>query len=615
MAVLEALDDVGLPQRLAAVERAARDVGRERGELPGPARRRQRGAAQVVVEVEVGIVDPGRHVEPERHLDESAAERRHQPDPRLEQGAYPLVERGVPQVGDRRRVDDRDAHHVHVGRRRLQREKGRIESGQASHHSSSRRVARVPSRRAWYVERETGASWCSWVFLILAIWGALWTLVSFRPPHRPGFLMVIGFFAAWSTTELAPMHLLWQLVVVVVFVLFGALDSWPGWVGLAITLVSWVGLASSVKGALETDRAFADAMADALGPDWNANLDPQLRESAGHVNWARIVFPFWFRRRGVNRIRNIQYVDDGRKRHRLDVYRSVDVREDAPVLLQIHGGGWMIGNKDQQGLPLMYHLAARGWVCVAINYRLSPRGTWPDHLVDCKRALAWIRAHIAEYGGDPDYVVVTGGSAGGHLTAMMGLTANDPNVPTRLRGRRHVGAGDDPVLRRLRLDRHGRTAARQGPARHPREVHREAEFDEARDVYEGASHRVPHPSRRAAALIVHGNLDTLAPVEEARAFVEKLRATSRKPVVYVELKGAHHAFEVFNSIRAMHAIAGVDLFLAWLLSAEPPGRARARPAVDRTDTAGPAAPASDPTPTAYTERRPARPTCATPGRS
>ncbi len=455
----------------------------------------------------------------------------------------------------------------------------------------------------------------SWVFLILAIWGALWTLVSFRPPHRPGFLMVIGFFAAWSTTELAPIHLLWQLVVVVVFVLLGALDSWPGWVGLAITLVSWVGLASSVKGALETDRAFADAMADALGPEWNANLDPQLRESAGHINWARIVFPFWFKRRGVNRIRNIQYVDDGRKRHRLDVYRSVDVREDAPVLLQIHGGGWMIGNKDQQGLPLMYHLAARGWVCVAINYRLSPRGTWPDHLVDCKRALAWIRAHIAEYGGDPDYVVVTGGSAGGHLTALMGLTANDPNyqpgfedVDTSVRAMiPFYGVYDWTGTAGQRRDKGMRDILEKYIVKQ--------KFDEARDVYEGASpiFRI-HPGA-PPALIVHGNLDTLAPVEEARAFVEKLRATTRKPVVYVELKGAHHAFEVFNSIRAMHAIAGVDLYLAWLLRAEPAGPVPARPAVDRTDTDEPAAPASDPTPTAYTERQPARPTRATPGRS
>jgi len=455
----------------------------------------------------------------------------------------------------------------------------------------------------------------SWIFLVVAIWGALWTLVSFRPPHRPGFLMVIGFFAAWSTTELAPIHLLWQLVAVVVFVLLGALDSWPGWVALAITLVSWVGLASSVKGALETDRAFAGAMADALGPEWDANLDPQLRDSAGRVSWSRIVFPFWYRRRGVQRLRNIQYVDDGRKRHRLDVYRSSETSDGAPVLLQIHGGGWMIGNKDQQGLPLMYHLAARGWVCVAINYRLSPRGTWPDHLVDCKRALAWIRTHIAEYGGDPGYVVVTGGSAGGHLTALMGLTANDPeyqpgfeDVDTSVRAMIHFyGVYDWTVTPAQRRDEGLRDILQKHIVKRT--------FDDAPDVYESASplFRI-HPGAQPA-LVIHGDLDTLAPVEEARAFVEKLRATSRKPVVYVELKGAHHAFEVFNSIRAMQAIAGVDLYLAWLLRAEPSDPVRSRPVAGRAGSAAPAAPASDPTPTAYTARPPTQPTRAAPGRS
>src|SRR5436190_2070186 len=68
----------------------------------------------------------------------------------------------------------------------------------------------------------------------------------------------------------------------------------------------------------------------------------------------------------------------------------------------------------------------RGGTAISIHLRLSPMATWPDHLIDCKRALAWVREHIAAYGGDPDYVVVTGGSAGGHLAAMMGLTANDP---------------------------------------------------------------------------------------------------------------------------------------------------------------------------------------------
>ena len=124
--------------------------------------------------------------------------------------------------------------------------------------------------------------------------------------------------------------------------------------------------------------------------------------------------------------KNISYADTG-KRGLLDVYTPAggDPR-GAPVLLQVHGGAWTIGNKDQQGIPLMQHLAAKGWVCVAINYRLSPRDPFPAHVIDVKRAIAWIRENIEEYGGDPDYIAITGGSAGGHLTALTALTANDP---------------------------------------------------------------------------------------------------------------------------------------------------------------------------------------------
>ena len=126
---------------------------------------------------------------------------------------------------------------------------------------------------------------------------------------------------------------------------------------------------------------------------------------------------------------NIDYAGDGLSRHRLDVYRSKlkpGNAPPAPVMVYIHGGAWIIGDKREQGKPMMYELVARGWVCVAINYRLSPKATWPDHIVDAKRAVAWVKEHIAEYGGDPSFVAVSGGSAGGHLCALLALSAGDP---------------------------------------------------------------------------------------------------------------------------------------------------------------------------------------------
>ena len=117
-----------------------------------------------------------------------------------------------------------------------------------------------------------------------------------------------------------------------------------------------------------------------------------------------------------------------RRVNRADIWRRADLPRDgkAPVLLQVPGGAWAIGMRRPQAYALLSHMAERGWVCVSIDYRVSPKNTWPDHIVDVKRALAWIKENIADYGGDPDFVAITGGSAGGHLSSLAALTPNDP---------------------------------------------------------------------------------------------------------------------------------------------------------------------------------------------
>lgn len=81
----------------------------------------------------------------------------------------------------------------------------------------------------------------------------------------------------------------------------------------------------------------------------------------------------------VERVLDITYAKVGRVDLKLDVYRQRTHPTGCPTLLQIHGGAWIIGSKNEQGIPLMLHMAARGWVCVSANYRLSPRATFPDH--------------------------------------------------------------------------------------------------------------------------------------------------------------------------------------------------------------------------------------------
>src|SRR4029079_16533364 len=113
----------------------------------------------------------------------------------------------------------------------------------------------------------------------------------------------------------------------------------------------------------------------------------------------------------------------------LDVYLP-DEPEPAtlrPAILQVHGGGWITGSRTEQGIPLLNHLARHGWVGFNIDYRLSPRATFPDHVVDVKRAIAWVREHAAEYGAAPDFICLPGGSPGGPLCALAALTAGDPD--------------------------------------------------------------------------------------------------------------------------------------------------------------------------------------------
>ncbi len=117
------------------------------------------------------------------------------------------------------------------------------------------------------------------------------------------------------------------------------------------------------------------------------------------------------------------------------------------------------------------------------------------------------------------------------------------------------------------LDRYGFRGTSGASFRRIAERHiLKARPDEQPAVFAQASPLDQVQREAPPALIVHGDLDLLAPVQEARLFAERLRETSHAPTVYVELAGAQHAFEMFHSIRALHTVSAVDAFLAWVLS-------------------------------------------------
>jgi acetyl esterase/lipase len=259
---------------------------------------------------------------------------------------------------------------------------------------------------------------------------------------------------------------------------------------------------------------------------------------------------------------DISYGEYGRANH-LDLWRRPDLNPDAkaPVLFQIPGGAWTTGNKRGQAHPLMSHLAELGWVCVAINYRHSPRNTWPDHIIDVKRALAWVKTHIAENGGDPDFVAITGGSAGGHLSSLAALTPNDLRF--------QPGFEDADTRVQAAVPFYGvYDFTRIEDAMHPsmpelleRMIIKQPHTTNLQSYIDASP--VSHVSADAPPFFVlHGRNDSLVPVEQARSFVAKLRGVSTQPVVYAELPFAQHAFDMLGSVRAAHAAIAVEQFLA-----------------------------------------------------
>ena len=207
------------------------------------------------------------------------------------------------------------------------------------------------------------------------------------------------------------------------------------------------------------------------------------------------------------------------------------------VLVHIHGGHFRAGAPSRESRAMLFDHARRGWAAISATYTLSPtpEAGFPQHLVDIKRLLHWIRVEGPSHGIPADApIVVAGSSAGAHIAMMTALTANDPRFQP---GFEHV---DTTLAAAVGLYGY---YGRLGSA--------------TRDV----SDPVRHPASGAPPVaIIHGTLDTYTPVKGSRRLVRHLRAGSPNPVIYAELPGAQHGFDVVCSPRYLAVVDAVARF-------------------------------------------------------
>lgn len=136
--------------------------------------------------------------------------------------------------------------------------------------------------------------------------------------------------------------------------------------------------------------------------------------------------------------RDVVYGEAGGETLRLDV-ATPDGQGPFPVVILVHGGGWSSGDKagtEKPGAgadirPWFEPLTEAGFVWVSINYRLAPANRWPACLEDTRAAVAWVRAHAAEFGGDPARLAIMGHSAGGHLALFAAVATEGGPAPVR----------------------------------------------------------------------------------------------------------------------------------------------------------------------------------------
>ncbi|HVX23485.1 MAG TPA: alpha/beta hydrolase [Acidimicrobiales bacterium] len=423
-----------------------------------------------------------------------------------------------------------------------------------------------------------------YAFLGVTLLGALAVVNAYRPVRREP-MTVPSFFAGWIVGELPLQNLTWQMAATVVFGVFGAFAAWPGWLGLAVAVAGWAGLVGLAVAGQRAGRVVAEALGQATGRPFPAVPVPP---APAWGRWWQLTRAVPLRSRSAELVKDVDYWGDGIHRHRLDVIRPRDIRprdrpaaadrgapsgpddrgpgtagRGAPVMVYVHGGAWVIGDKREQGKPMLYELVARGWVCVAVNYRLSPRATWPDHVVDVKRALAWVKEHIADYGGDPGFVAISGGSAGGHLAALAALTAGDATWQPGFEGADTAVAACVPCYGVMDMtgDRSGSGKYGPGLLRLLERLVMKASAADHPEVFEAASPTLRVHDGAPPFFVLHGANDTLVPVDVARQFVAALRRVSTAPVAYAELPLAQHAFDVLASLRCQATTAGVVAFL------------------------------------------------------
>lgn len=281
-----------------------------------------------------------------------------------------------------------------------------------------------------------------------------------------------------------------------------------------------------------------------LGADKLSDLPARYAEAMAKGYTAEMPNP-------VFRLSDLVFLPEGR-RERLDLYVSHgrDFKVRRPGVLFIHGGGFTKGDKaEYRSASVSADLARAGYVVVSCNYVLGAKdqpGVWPRNIADCRDAVRWMRANADALGLDPERIAVAGGSAGGYLALMVGLS-DDKTGPGGYSQAKHsakVSAVID-MYGVVNFSKHGKG---QVPGASAAE----------QAAYLPANQCDPQDP---PVLILHGTADTTVDIAQSDELARALRA-AKVSYEYVIVDGAPHTFDLHPKGRGWQRtgfIAGAEV--------------------------------------------------------
>ena len=377
--------------------------------------------------------------------------------------------------------------------------------------------------------------------------------------------ILASYVLGWLVGDLLPHWILFNLGILLIFSFSDILFSQLGWGGIVCHILCWCFLSIRLWIVMDLPERLNKKMTEAVGIQWqkfpSVFLPPK---NIFQVDWNS-----WFNPNKaiedprIEILRDLVFFEKDDFQLKLDIYRPKNIKIKHPGILQIHGGAWITGSRRQASYFLT-RMAIQGWVCYSVTHRFSPDVLFPEHLIDIKRALSWIRNTAGKHGLDKNFIICKGVSSGGHLASMMALTQNNSEFQPGFEDADTSIQGCVPV-----------NAVFDFSTPFNKESPFPAKLKILKKVCGGSPKTNPNCYKKITPsnwiknnitpfLIIQGETDALISIKETEKFWNDFKNQNVPPSALLSLPLVEHAFDIFPTLTAQCIVPIIDQYMIML---------------------------------------------------